>query len=87
MLDSKRRISIPKGFLEINPDRKVYIYYSVEEKLFYLLPSEDEQYFLTAIRISDAERRIIVPIEVLKKYETNDILLAKKGNKVYLIPD
>ena len=87
MLDKQRRILIPKELMEMNSDRKVYVYYSVEEKLFYLLPEEDEKSFLTAIRIADNERRLIVPKEILKKYEAKDVLLAKKGNRVYLIPN
>lgn len=87
MLDSKRRILIPKEIMEINSDRKVYMYYSVEEKLFFLLPQEDEKSFFTGIRIADDERRIIVPKGILKKYETKDILLAKKGGRVYLLPN
>ena len=87
MVDNQGRIRIPDEFLVPKSDkRKAYFYYSPEEELFYLLFQEDTEGFLTAIRNVENKNRVYVPKEIFKMYCSKSILLAKKGNRYYLLP-
>ena len=87
MLDKQGRIVVPKELKVPNTEGgNAFFYYSMEEKLFYILFEEVSDEFLTEIRQIDRKNRIFIPKRVIEIYETENIFCAQKGNRIYLIP-
>ena len=88
-MDVQGRILIPREFRVFQKtdgkQRKVFIYYSVEEKLFYISERLEEEAFCVFIRQLDNKNRFFVPAEIKRKYGTDDIMCALKNNRIYLI--
>ena len=89
MLDPQKRIVIPEDFGYENPEGKeVHHYYSLDEKLFYVKIGEvisQDECFVAKRKVDDKKRFRVLP-EFFEKYNCRDCFLAKKGNRIYLIP-
>lgn len=87
MVDRQGRIVVPKEMKVLNSEKgQVFFYYSLEEKLFYFLFKKVSDDFFIGIRQIDEKNRIFVPKQILENYQTKNILVAAKGERIYLIP-
>lgn len=87
MVDRQGRIVVPKEMNVLNSEKgQVFFYYSLEEKLFYFLFKKVSDEFFMGIRQIDEKNRIFVPKQILENYQTKNILVAAKGERIYLIP-
>lgn len=92
-MDPQKRIVIPEQF-RCNSSEKleVHYYYSIEDKLFYIRLENEivkDEFFIGKAVIETKKYRIYLLKEILKTYnlsENDDILLAKKQDRIYLIP-
>lgn len=87
MVDRHGRIVVPKEMKVLNSEKgQVFFYYSLEEKLFYFLFKKVSDEFFMGIRQIDEKNRVFVPKQILENYQTKNILVAAKGERIYLIP-
>lgn len=87
MVDRQGRIVVPKEMNVLNSEKgQVFFYYSLEEKLFYFLFKKVSDEFFMGVRQIDEKNRIFVPKQILENYQTKNILVAAKGERIYLIP-
>lgn len=87
MVDRQGRIVVPKEMEVLNSEKgQVFFYYSLEEKLFYFLFKKVSDEFFMGIRQIDEKNRVFVPKQILENYQTKNILVAAKGERIYLIP-
>ena len=87
MVDKQGRIGIQLEFSEIpEGHREVFIYFSQQENLYFILPIEDKNEFFMYLRKLDEKKRFFIPKEILKEYGTKQVRLARKMGKIYLLP-
>lgn len=85
MLDKQGRFIVPKE-LKVPNTGEVFFYYSLEEKLFYILFEKVSNEFLIGIRKIEKKNRVYIPKQIVEIYETENILIAEKSKRIYLIP-
>ena len=88
-MDSKKRIIISPELRDGFQGREeINFYYSVEERLFYLLPGKivSDELYITTQRI-DYKFRFYLPVGIKNCYrDLADMIVAKKNGRLYLVP-
>lgn len=87
MLDKEGRIVIRKEFKVFDFDlEEVHIYFSRKENLYFIETEEIDDQFWCYVRNVDSKRRFYVPKDILEEYNVEQVTLAKKEGKIYIVP-